>query len=653
MNTQFARRVVAALAACALPWLHLSASAQLPELVEPEYENKVLEAYVDGLAQAHMTEHDLPGLTLSVFRDGQPLIIRGYGYADLAAREPVDPQRHLFRVGSISKTFIWVSVMQLVERGLVTLDTDINEYLTDMEIPATFDEPVTLHHLMTHTAGFDTVTFTNGFAVATPEEVTSFGEYMRENLPPRVRAPGDWHSYSNYDSSLAAYVVQSVTGMPYEDYVQANIFDPLGMTSSTFREPLGADHPDSIDPELESRLVTSYTTKNGALVPTVPYFHFHAFPSGSLKSTAVDMAKYMEALSTDGATEEGRILSVATLRRMRQRSHQDAPEATGIAHGFFEQDIGGVRTLGHGGSVPGSNSRLEFVPGEGIGVFVSYSTWATVSPSEIAKSVVRHLVGEVSRPDRLERPKGSSEAAKKFAGTYRTVRRNHNNLESIAYLFAEATVRAADDGSLIASIFGNRNAFIETSPLTFRAVDGRDTLTFRTDDAGNVTHLVTAGGTVAERLSPLNTSAVFFRIIGLSIILSLTTLLSAWFRRFSKSESGTGLLWLDRYLAISPLCAAIFTCLFVVVFSQAFAQAGDVQFQLDWPNGLIVGSQWMALLFAASVIALVAGLPSVWRLAGPVNSWMRTRQLHYTALTLSLCALLLLMLQWNLIGFRY
>ncbi|MEM7663746.1 MAG: serine hydrolase domain-containing protein [Pseudomonadota bacterium] len=612
-----------------------------------------LEAYVDGLVQAHMSEHDLPGLTLSVVKNGKPALIKGYGYANLEAREPVDAEHHLFRVGSISKTFIWVSVMQLVERGVLDLDTDINEYLADMQIPETFDEPVTLHHLMSHTAGFDTITFTNKFAVATPEEVISFDDYMRRNLPPRVRPPGEWRSYSNYDSSLAAYIVQSVTGMPYEDYVEENVFKPLNMTSSTFREPLGANHPDSIDPELQTRVVMAYTTKNGALEPTVPYYHFHAFPSGSLKSTAADMAKYMEALVTDGATENGRILKATTLQRMRQRSHEDAPEAVGIANGFFEQDIGGVRTLGHGGSVPGSNSLMEFVPGEGLGVFVSYSTWSTTAPSEIPKHVIRYIKGEISRPERLVPPSDFSERADRFTGTYRAVRRNHHNLESIAYLFAEGTVRTTEDGRLLASLFGRNTAFIETAPLTFRAVDGRDTLTFRTNETGEVTHLVNAAGLVAERLSPLNTSAVFFRVVGASVLLSLTTLLAAWFRRFSDSASGTGRKWLDRALAGAPLTASVLVLLFAVVFSQAFSQAGDVQFQLDWPNGLIVLSQWIALAYAVSVVTLVLGMPSVWRVAGPKNGWVLSRQLHYTLLAISLCALLVLMWNWNLIGFQY
>src|SRR5512146_1339744 len=113
-----------------------------------------VEAFMGGLMMAEMNEKHVPGAIVAVVKDGKVLFSKGYGYADLEARTPVDPEKTLFRPGSVSKLFVWTSVMQLVEQGKLSLDADINEYL-DFKIPATYPEPITLKNLMSHTPGFE------------------------------------------------------------------------------------------------------------------------------------------------------------------------------------------------------------------------------------------------------------------------------------------------------------------------------------------------------------------------------------------------------------------------------------------------------------------------------------------------------------------
>ncbi len=114
-----------------------------------------LEAFLDGVLAAEMRSHSIASATVSVVKDGELFFAKGYGYADRESRRPVDPERTLFRPGSISKLFTWTAVMQLVEQGKIDLDADVNEYLTDFRIPDTFPEPITMEHLMTHTPGFE------------------------------------------------------------------------------------------------------------------------------------------------------------------------------------------------------------------------------------------------------------------------------------------------------------------------------------------------------------------------------------------------------------------------------------------------------------------------------------------------------------------
>ncbi len=114
-----------------------------------------VEAFVDGFMSAYLEENGAVGGVVSIVENGQIVLAKGYGEDDRARHRAVEARRTLFRVGSVSKLFVWTAVMQLVERGKVDLDADVNRYLEGVEVPATFKEPVTLAHLMTHTAGFE------------------------------------------------------------------------------------------------------------------------------------------------------------------------------------------------------------------------------------------------------------------------------------------------------------------------------------------------------------------------------------------------------------------------------------------------------------------------------------------------------------------
>ncbi|MGE5776114.1 MAG: serine hydrolase domain-containing protein, partial [Chloroflexota bacterium] len=197
-----------------------------------------LEAFMDGVMAAKMSENHIPGAVVVVVKDGEVLLSKGYGYADLETRTPVDPEKTLFRPGSVSKLFVWTSVMQLVEQGKLDLNADVNDYL-DFTIPDTYPEPITLKTLMTHTPGFEDKG--EDLFVIKPENVISLEAYLKKNIPARVFAPGTIGAYSNYGTALASYIVERVSEMPFYEYVETNIFSPLEMTHATFRQPLPTD----------------------------------------------------------------------------------------------------------------------------------------------------------------------------------------------------------------------------------------------------------------------------------------------------------------------------------------------------------------------------------------------------------------------------
>ena len=186
-----------------------------------------LETFLDGIMRIHMESRHIAGAVFVAVKDGEIFLSKGYGYADVDGRKPALPDKTLFRPGSVSKLFVWTAVMQLWEQGRIDLDADINTYLRTFQIPDTFPQPITMKDLMRHTPGFEETVL--GMAARMPADLVPLGEYLQKNLPERVFPPGEITAYSNYGSALAAYIVEVVSGIPFEEYLERSIFVPLGM----------------------------------------------------------------------------------------------------------------------------------------------------------------------------------------------------------------------------------------------------------------------------------------------------------------------------------------------------------------------------------------------------------------------------------------
>jgi len=181
-------------------------------------------ALSDGLIPAAMALGNVAGVVVVVVKDGHVLFQKGYGFADVDKRTPVDPAKTLFRPGSVSKLFTWTAVMQLVDQGKIDLDADINRYL-DFTVPAAFGKPVTMRNLMTHTAGFDETY--RSLLIGNPKTLEPLRQVVTQNIPARSYPPGEVPAYSNYGATLAGYIVARVSGEKFEDYIQRHIFTPL------------------------------------------------------------------------------------------------------------------------------------------------------------------------------------------------------------------------------------------------------------------------------------------------------------------------------------------------------------------------------------------------------------------------------------------
>jgi CubicO group peptidase (beta-lactamase class C family) len=423
------------------------------------------EAWLDGLMPSAMHTAQVPGAVVAIVRNGQVLLEKGYGYADLAKQVKVDPKATLFRPGSTSKLFTWTAVMQLVEKGKIDLDADVNQYL-DFKIPPFEGKPVTMRNLMTHTAGFEEIIKD---LIAFNETEPPLGDVLKSNVPPRAYAPGTTAAYSNYGAALAGYIVERVSGMPFETYVEQNLFGPLGMSSSSFRQPL--------PPALLARMATGYENSSK---PGLGYELVNLPPAGSLASTADDMAHFMIAHLHKGAYQDARILQEKTALQMHDSITRLFPDLNGIALGFYEQNINGRRVIAHGGDLNYFHSDLALFLDEDTGLFISVNALGKDGLGEmIRESVFRAFADRYFPRQETVHPLDAATAradAALIAGHYVTTRRADSTFLSVIGLLMPTDVTANPDGSITTKTLLEPLTYVEVKPYLWQQVDGPDKL---------------------------------------------------------------------------------------------------------------------------------------------------------------------------------
>ena len=435
-----------------------------------------LTTWLDGFVPFAIARADVAGAVVVIVKNGEVLVQKGYGYADVAAKRPVDPATTLFRAGSVSKLFTWTAAMQLVERGKLDLDRDINAYL-DFTIPPFQGQPVTLRNLMTHTAGFNE---TDKCVVApNPGRAVPLEKVAKDCLPERVYPPGVIPAYSNYGATLTGYLVQRVSGEPFDDYMERHIFAPLGMTHASFRQPL----PNSLQP-LMSR---GYQRGSG---PPQPYEFTGVAPAGSLALTGSDMSHFMIAHLQDGRLGDSRILGDAAARQMHDTPLTLVnPAVSRMMLGFYEAGHNGHRGIGHAGDTLLFHSALWLLPEDNIGIFISLnSTGNPVSATGLRKALFEGFIERYLPPPPAPSAAAvpntiSQQHAALLAGTYEDSHRWVGNFMSLLTLLEPIVVRPASDGQLTVSSLttpaGKPRLFKEVEPFLWRDVAGEQFLAAR------------------------------------------------------------------------------------------------------------------------------------------------------------------------------
>ncbi|GAA2264905.1 hypothetical protein GCM10009853_017810 [Glycomyces scopariae] len=624
MDARRIGRTAVALAAVAV--LATACGAQEPDPPEPEdpaapeaFTAANVDAWLDATLPGMLEDSGVAGAAVAVVGDGQVLTTRGFGYADTASGAEVDPADTLFRPGSVSKVFTATAVMQLVESGDLDLDEDVSAYL-DFEIDRNYPEDVTLRHLLTHTAGFEE-------RIAGLIGVEGTEVDLRDSLatdpPEQVFRPGTTPSYSNYGNSLAGYIVERVSGVPFDDYIAEHLLRPLGMDSSSFAQPLPAD--------LADRMSSGYADSGGE---AQPFEYVGTPPAGALSATADDMAQFM--LAQLGTRSDGvELLSAATREEMftpalESDSLAEFAGAQRMTLGWFQEDQNGHRIVGHGGDTNWFHSHLNLYPDDGAGIFVSFNSSGTegyetlgLRADLMSGFADRYFPGETAAEaggvgaDGAEGSgvQGGEAEAEDVAGVYHASRGSQSTFLSALDVLNTTEVTALDDGRLY---FPADPGTMEPSVFepvgggVWKEVGGDRTIAVRTED-GEVTGIV---HDAAFTLLPLETERRIALPLLIASVAALLLALLAW---------PAAALWrrLRRRPAPGPEGRRWRVLVRIGAASSVLAVAGWVAIvlmamSLQEPSAaLIRGVQLLQLVGALGLIpAVVKGVGEIRRKAG-------------------------------------
>jgi CubicO group peptidase (beta-lactamase class C family) len=551
-----------------------------------------VDSWLDGMVPFALRRGDLAGAVIVVVKDGKVLTQRGFGYADAAKRIPVDPARTLFRPGSVSKLFTWTAVMQQVEAGKIDLDADVNTYL-DFKIPLKNGKPVTMRQLMTHTAGFEEhgklTMFDN------PKFQIPLGELVKGGIPNRIYEAGSTPSYSNYGTALAGYIVERVSKMSFDDYVEQRIFQPLGMAQSTFRQPL----PKAFAPWM----ATGYRQ-----LSTGPYKFEIVGPSpaGGLSSTGADMAKFMIAHLNQGAG----LMTPETARTMHDTPLTILPPLNRMELGFFETNINGRQVIGHLGDTQAFHTALHLFMKENVGIYMSFNATGEQASVGPVRRVIfedfadRYLPGNELPTTRVD-AKTSAEHAKMLVGNWLNSRRAETNFYALASLVGQVKISVNAKGELVLpagrDLSGKPAKWIETSPFVWHNADGHGRLAAKVID-GKVVRWSIDGISpfmVFDRAPASKSSAWIIPALYVSLGVLLITLLqwpvSALIRRHYKAPLTLQRRSLRVYRGVRVAAGLVFALAIAWLVSLSTLKA------------LPTYDPWLWFLQIAGLIVLVGG----------------------------------------------
>ena len=592
-----------------------------------------LESFVDGWIADAMSREHVPGATVSVVQNGQVVLSKGYGFADLSPRRAVDPDRTLFRIGSISKTFTWILLMKEVEAGRIRLDRPVNLYLPEkVRLPGK-SRDVTVASLMNHTSGFEDRALGQLFE-NDPRRIRPLDLYLRQERPSRERRGGGISSYSNYGAALAGEAAAFVSGKTFERRVEDDITLPLGMSHTTFREPRPERRglPAAMPERLRDDVAVGYGWRNAGFFPNDYEYIGQIAPAGAASSTAGDMARYMLMLLNNGTWNGQTVFGPRAARAFRSPMRQTPQGINGWAHGFMVFDLpGGYRGYGHLGDTLAFHSSMIVVPDLGLGVFVSTNG---EDGSKLAAALPNAVLRQFYAPPAIFPREGAQDllaARDIFEGDYLSTRRAYGGLEGFVGLIQGAVdVSVTSGGRLITGRMGDARAWTPDGPASegrFVSTTGDARLAFNIRNGQAISFRYGSNTETLQRTDFAQRPKTLAIMAGLTATAAVITLIGLALR--SRREMRQNQIQ-ARAALVQNIQAGLWLAAIGLFGLWAQGTSDVPALVYGWPGPLIITASTCALVAAALSLVTIAAVPAIWQGGRRVESWTGARKVFFT-----------------------
>lgn len=592
-------------------------------------------AFAEAAIPAAMREGKIPGAVFVVVHNDKVICKRAFGLADLKTQRPVSTKQTLFRAASISKILTAASALQLVDAGRLDLHRDVNDYLTGFQIAPTFARPVTLFNLLTHSSGFDESEF--AYASRSAASRLSLRDYLMQHQPARVRPPGLFSVYDNYGFTLAGYLVQKASGLPFGEYVRKTIFEPLDMTRSSF-SPNGT---------LRKQMATGYWLDDDAPRACAPNY-VNITPAAGLCSTASDMGDFLVALLANRRPDGSPFLPDEVIRELQTQQFASSPDVPGRCFGFDRVSIAGRSALRQPGQWTGFDSVLVLFPKQHWGMFLAYNLcdYEKMDQRITRLFAERFIVPDANRDGPVEQSvRNPSVQGHSLSGYYLSARAAHEAPE--LNFPRQVKVSREADGDLII----NDRPYREIKPLVFEKIGTNSAAVFIGRQVAFLPNrdgeprLVTQTG-VFRRVPWMNSrtgQAFLMRAVTIVLISAAVLWMIMGLIRFiftgAPKKSAPATAKVSPQLEEAARGTALATCLFALWFEAAFAIA-ELSLKpfanfYGFPAPL-QGLMWALPVLLALTIALAIFTGLVWQ----QRLWHPIHRLHFTLVTVA-CAVFL------------
>jgi CubicO group peptidase (beta-lactamase class C family) len=598
-----------------------SSLAAAPDIKDKE----LLEAFMDGVVNTTMEDSHIAGAVVAVMVNGELAFKKGYGYADIENGIPVDPDKTMFRIGSVSKLFTYMSLMQLHEQGKLDLDANIQDYLPDLAIPETFPEPIKVINLFTHTAGFEDRVI--GLFAKDESALLPYNELLENELPTRVRKPGLVSSYSNHSLGIAGLIIENISGMSWAEYVRKNILEPLAMEYATAYQP--------VPQPLTDYSSIGYRWVNGEY-KAQQFEYVPLGAAGTMSASAGAMMRFMAAALGGGELDGQRVIGENTLSQMQSRLYEVHPSLNAWMYGYAEGSSNGIQTFGHDGGTMQFFTLFLMIPGDNNGVFVSTNT---TGGGKLLGAVLKGLLNRYYPYDTDIAPIATPSDVGGIIGEYSTYRHAFTTPSKLIRLDGTYSVSPGEAGQvkIIGGPKGSQTA-IEIEPMVFQLQDKNTKIYFDTDENGQQRMFFGSAGGSFYKLSASDSPTLHFALSLFCLTLMLWSLIAWPVQRFNSSRlpstaehrSRVCFWWFSIVSLFILLGIALNTSEELVFGLNASLRFFLILAYLIPPLGLL------------SVVAVIRLLPDA-------GTEKRIRTLH-AAMGLSAIAVTWMFYYWNLIG---